>query len=84
MRCEDVVHEIYHYLDGETAYVRRTRLSLHLRRCDPCHDAFDFEKRLLGLVQSSCAEKNVPPELLDRLRALIEEEAHRDDREHPA
>ena len=77
MNCDQVVTEVYSYLDGELTGVRRSRIEWHLRKCQPCGRSFRFEERLLLLVKRSCEAGNeeVPAELFDRLRALIHKEA---------
>ncbi len=75
MNCEKVVTEVYSFLDGELTGVRRSKIEWHLRKCPPCADSFHFEERLMFLVKRSCAdEEEVPAELFDRLRALIQQE----------
>ena len=44
--CEHAVEYVYQYIDEELTYTRRTRISMHLRRCGHCCDAFDFERSL--------------------------------------
>ena len=77
MNCDQVVTEVYTYLDGELTEVRRSRIEWHLRDCPPCGDSFRFEEKLLALVRRSCASEtdDVPAELFSRLRALIHKEA---------
>lgn len=76
MNCEKVVNDIYSFLDGELTAVKRSKIEWHLRKCPPCADSFRFEERLMVLVKRSCAgSDDVPPELFDRLRALIQQEA---------
>lgn len=76
MNCDKTIDEVYRFLDGELGSVRRSRIEWHLRKCDGCHDAYAFEERLLLLVKRSCSAENteIPPELFDRLRALIHQE----------
>ncbi len=76
--CDHAVEYIYHYLDQEITWSRRTRIRWHLRRCHQCCDAFDFEARLKTVIRERGRDEP-PPELFDRLRALIEEEAAQDD-----
>ena len=76
MNCDKAVDEVYSFLDGELTGVRRSKIEWHLRKCDPCSDAFQFEERLLLLVKRSCSDdEEVPAELFDRLKALIHQEA---------
>lgn len=76
MNCEKAITEVYSFLDGELTAVRRSKIEWHLRKCPPCADSFHFEERLMLLVKRSCAgDDDVPPELFDRLRALLQREA---------
>jgi len=75
MNCDKVVTDVYSFLDGELTGVRRSKIEWHLRQCPPCADSFHFEERLMLLVRRSCAGNDeVPVELFDRLRALIQQE----------
>ena len=76
MNCDKVVTDVYSFLDGELTAVRRSKIEWHLRKCPPCADSFHFEERLMLLVKRSCSDNDdIPPELFDRLRALIHKEA---------
>jgi len=71
--CEHAVEYVYQYIDEELTFTRRTRISMHLRRCGHCCDAFEFERSLKARIAAS--GKTVPPEeLFDQLRALIQQE----------
>ena len=76
MNCDKVVGEVYSFLDGELTGSRRSKIEWHLRGCSPCSDSFHFEERLMLLVKQSCTDdQEVPPELFERLQALIHQEA---------
>ena len=77
MNCDKAVDEVYRFLDGELGTIRRSRIEWHLRKCDGCTGSYAFEERLLLLVKRSCSAEStdIPPELFDRLRALIHQEA---------
>lgn len=64
--CQDALHTLYHYLDGELTDDRRHAIRKHLDQCSPCLHAFDFESELKAVVARSCRDQ-VP----DRLRAKI-------------
>ncbi len=70
--CEDAVQEMYYFLDGEMTWYKRVRVRRHLRRCHGCTDAFAFETRVKSVIQRKCRE-DPPPELIDRLRAFLQE-----------
>ena len=76
--CDHAVEYIYHYLDQELTWSRTTRIRWHLRRCHVCCDAFDFESRLKSVIRERGRDEP-PPELFDRIRTLIQEEAAQDE-----
>ncbi len=76
--CDHAIEYVYHYLDQELTWGRRTRIRWHLRRCHECCNAFEFETKLKMLIRDR-GKDEPPAELFDRLRALIREEAARDD-----
>ncbi len=72
--CEEALHELYHFLDGELTDERRTLISGHLDGCTTCLGAFDFEADLRRVVAERCRE-SVPQELRLRIAALIQHES---------
>lgn len=70
--CEDAVAQVYFYLDGEIGWLRKTRIKRHLKKCRPCMGAFSFESRLKSIVRERVREEP-QPEVMDRLRAFLEE-----------
>lgn len=71
--CEHAVEYVYQYIDEELTFTRKTRISMHLRRCSPCCDAYDFERALKARIHAG-GKSEPPPELFDQLRALIQRE----------
>ena len=71
--CEHAVEYVYQYLDGETTWVHRARIRYHLKKCVQCDGAFDFETRLKAVIRERGRDEP-PAELIDRLRALIQED----------
>jgi predicted anti-sigma-YlaC factor YlaD len=37
--CEEALHELYHFLDGELTETRRELISVHLDTCTSCRAA---------------------------------------------
>ncbi len=68
--CEEVIHRIYHFLDGELTPEKRAEIQRHLDDCPPCIEAFEFEAELRMLVSRGCREQ-VPDELRTRIARLI-------------
>ena len=71
--CDDAVHELYHYLDGELTEDRRAVISRHLDWCAPCGAAAHFEVELRRVLADRCHDR-VPDSLVDRIAAAIDEE----------
>ena len=71
--CDHAIEYVYQYLDEELTSYRRSRIKMHLRRCDACFSAFEFEDRLKHVIKER-GRSEPPSELFDTLRALIEEE----------
>ena len=71
--CANAVDYLYQYIDEELTWSRRLRVRWHLRKCGPCLDAFDFEARLKERIKE-CDRDEPPQELLDRIRAFIDQE----------
>jgi mycothiol system anti-sigma-R factor len=70
--CRDAAHSLYHYLDGELTFERRTIIRQHLDDCPPCGDAFDFEAELRIVISQKCRDQ-VP----DHLRLRVAEALRR-------
>ena len=73
--CDHAIEHIYFYLDQEElTWYSRMKIRWHLRKCENCCGAFDFEARLLQVVRDK-GRDDPPPELFDKLRTLIQHEA---------
>ena len=71
--CDHAVEYVYQYLDEEMTFMRKARIRWHLRKCVACDGAFAFETRLKAVIRERGRDEP-PPELMERLRALIEED----------
>jgi mycothiol system anti-sigma-R factor len=74
--CQEAVHTLYHFLDGELTDDRRAHIQRHLEACGPCLEAFDFEAELRLIVARKCRER-VPDELRARIAAVLASEGAR-------
>lgn len=71
--CNETLHRLYVYLDGELTEERREEIKRHLDDCPPCFEAFDFEAELRSIIAHRCKD-HVPDSLRKRvLDALTEE-----------
>ena len=73
MNCDDAVHDLYHYLDGELTDERRAVIAQHLEWCGPCGSAAHFEAELRKVLADRCVDR-VPPSLIERVAIAINEE----------
>lgn len=71
--CDEVIHRLYHFLDGELTEERRSVIRRHLDDCGSCLEAFDFEAELRQIVASRCRDR-VPDRLRERVAAAIQHE----------
>ncbi len=72
IECERVLKEIELYLDGELVGAVRLEVERHLGSCDPCSGHADFQLKLKKLLRSKCGCDEVPPEILERVRSLLD------------
>jgi len=70
MDCEQAIHRVYEYLDGELTMWRRRAITRHLDECPPCADGFVFEVELRRVIVSKCHEE-VPAELKARIAKAL-------------
>lgn len=68
--CDEAVHQLYTYLDGELTEERREQIRLHLDACGPCAGAAGFEAELRVIISSRCKDR-VPESLIQRVAAAI-------------
>ncbi|HUY07724.1 MAG TPA: mycothiol system anti-sigma-R factor [Acidimicrobiales bacterium] len=71
--CEETIHELYHFLDGELTETRRKEIEYHLDHCEPCVHIVSFESELRRVIADRCREK-VPQKLRDKIAQLINHE----------
>jgi mycothiol system anti-sigma-R factor len=72
--CDDALHELYGYLDGELTVERRQSIQRHLDDCPPCYEAFDFEAELRIVIARKCTE-TVPDSLKQRIADALQAES---------
>ena len=72
--CDDAIHELYQYLDGELTDNRRHVIAQHLNDCGECFETFDFEAELKQVVAQKCRDE-VPEALRRRVADLLQGEA---------
>ena len=73
-KCDKALANIYPYLDRELNWWRRRQIRKHVADCSPCEVMVSFEERFLTVVRNKLTDE-CPPEILDRLRSAIHNEA---------
>lgn len=80
--CSEVLAELDLYLDREMDEADLTRIEIHLRRCSPCLEVFDFEAEFRRLVAAGCRERAseaLRARILDALQACAGQAEFEDD-----
>lgn len=72
-RCDDAIHRLYEFLDGELTPTARMGIQKHLDDCLPCLEAFDFEAELRQLIADKCRDQ-VPDTLRNRIVSALQQE----------
>ncbi len=68
--CDEVLHEIEHYLHGELSEERSANLAQHIGECAPCFERAEFQRKLKEIVRAKC-RCDTPEHLVVRIRQAI-------------
>lgn len=68
--CEEALHMLATYLDGELPATDAQNVAHHLDRCRSCFSRAEFERRLKGELMT-LGNAPVRPDFERRIRALI-------------
>jgi mycothiol system anti-sigma-R factor len=71
--CDEVLADVYLYLDDESDDAMREKMKAHLNDCAPCLRQFGLEQDVKSLVARSCGGDHAPLELHDRIRVRLTE-----------
>jgi mycothiol system anti-sigma-R factor len=71
MNCDQVLQQMWRYLDGDLDGATSGDLERHLGRCRRCFSRIEFEKQLTAMVKRSCESEHVPPHLQERVRKIL-------------
>jgi len=69
--CQDVLAEVWLFLDQECDQSRRELLRQHLDECNPCLAVYGIEEKLKELLARKCGGEQAPNALRARLRDQI-------------
>lgn len=71
--CDDVLRDVYLYLDDETDDALKNRIHQHLDGCAPCLKQFGLEQDVRSLVSRCCGGDRAPEGLRQRISLRITE-----------
>lgn len=71
--CDEVLADVFVYLDNETADEARDRIREHLEGCEPCLREFGVEKELKELIGRCCGGDLAPDSLRERVKVRLEQ-----------
>ncbi len=72
MTCEEVMEQLFEFLDRELDGDLSDRINHHLERCRDCFTRAEFEKRLRARINEA-AEVEAPERLRRRLERVLDE-----------
>lgn len=70
--CEQVLEQVWSYLDGELGENAYIEIQAHLTECSGCGPKYEFQRKLFALVEQKCKEGPIPVEVKQRLFRLLE------------
>ena len=71
--CEDVLDEVWEFLDGEIEESRYVEIQSHVEECAGCGPRYEFQRALLTIIQIRCTQGPLPESVRRRLFRLLEE-----------
>lgn len=71
--CDEVMKDVFLYLDDESDDTVRNRIRVHLDGCAPCLRQYGLEQDVKSLVARSCGGDVAPDGLRSRIRVRLTE-----------
>lgn len=71
--CEQVLVMVWEYLDGEINEEQYRGIHTHIEKCADCGPRYEFQRKLMALVERKCQEGPIPADLKQRLFQLLKE-----------
>jgi anti-sigma factor (TIGR02949 family) len=70
LSCEEVMEQLFTYLDGELGEGAHIAIDRHLEACRACYSRIEFERRLKARLAET-RRVSAPESLRERVRAMI-------------
>lgn len=71
--CDEVLHDVWTFLDNEMDVQHRAVVQQHLDDCSPCLEEAGLSQKLKALLAAKCGGDRAPQELRERLGRLCTE-----------
>jgi mycothiol system anti-sigma-R factor len=71
--CDDVLQDIYLYMDDESDDALRNRIRQHLDGCAPCLRQLGLEQDVRSLIARCCGGDQAPASLHTRIKLRLTE-----------
>ena len=71
LSCEDVIRQLYAYLDGELETGEITDIDEHIHKCRECMGRADFERRLRNKIRET-TDTSAPDRLRQKLLSILD------------
>ena len=71
--CEDALQLVHEFLDGELDHSPADEVQQHFDMCQRCYPHLKLEKAFREAVRRAASGQCAPPELRDKVAALLEE-----------
>jgi mycothiol system anti-sigma-R factor len=71
--CDDVLRDVWLFLDDEMNPQRRAAVKQHLDDCSPCLEEAGLDAKLKSLLHRKCGGDKAPEQLRARLLAAMQE-----------
>jgi len=65
--CNQTLHELQLFLDGELPADQHDHVLAHLNECLECFHTFDFQAELKQVIAKKCRTETMPEGLLERI-----------------
>lgn len=72
VNCDEWFEKLYQILDRDLDQDVWHQVEEHMKRCRPCWDRYEFERRLKERLQKSCCREASTESLRIRIKALLE------------
>ena len=71
MACDDVLRDVWLFLDDEMDPENRAKVQRHLDECSPCLEEAGLDRKLKELLHRKCGGDRAPEQLRQRLVATL-------------